>query len=371
VQLPESVHARRGTSLSPRLLLPLAAAGILTALAAITDDVWLFLLATAALGLGVAGVAVRPRLDGLEYSVDGPTRTTVGATVTHSFHVHNRAHRASAALRLVHQAPGFDDVILAVPALRPGGSARLELPRVARRRVHADAHRTVVTASAPFGLLRATETVDARQLFVVHPAVGRYDVGPPVSSESDDGRPTPARDGTDPGGVRDWRPGETARAVHWRSTARRGRLVIVERERTLAARRAILVCGPAGAPDFESLVSAVATSAVAASRRGERVAVLAAGHDVCDGSTTALLDWCAALRDPGPPDAGTVAAALRWTGGDGQVLIAAPSDWRAECSSLADRHAGRSAGRLALLDTDGRQLDPPGRQLHSTGWQPA
>jgi uncharacterized protein (DUF58 family) len=337
----------RRTSLSPYVLLPLVAAGLLTWLAGLTDDAWLFLLATAALGLPVAGVAVRPRLDGLTYRVDLPTRTAVGATVTHRFVVHNGGRRISPALRLSHRAPGFDDVTLAVPALRPGGSAEAGLSRVARHRTWAEGHRIVVTGSAPFGLLRVRGTAEHHGLLVVHPALDPQGAEPPTAAEAEAGRPVPARDGTDPGVVREWRPGDSARDVHWRSTARRGRLVIAERERTSAHRCAILLCGPAGAPDFERVVALAATHAVAATRRGEDIALAASRHALGTGSATALLDWCAALRDPGAPDPETLAAVLRWAGRDGQVLLAAPADWRAEWSAAAARHTG--GGRLAVL----------------------
>jgi uncharacterized protein (DUF58 family) len=333
----------------------LAAAGILTGLAALTDNVWLFLLAAAALGVGITGVAARPRLEGLSYTFDGPTRTTVGATATHSFGVHNGGRRPSPPLRLTHRAPGFDDVTLAVPALRPGGTASVELERVARRRTHAEVHRTVVAASTPLGLLRVHDNVAARCLFVVHPAIHGHSPAPPAptEAEAETGRSTASRDGTEPGTVREWRPGDAGRDVHWRSTARRGELVVMERERLVLARRLVLVAGPAAAPDFERLVAAVAASAVAMVRAGGEVALIAAGHHLCDGAPTALLDWCAALGDPGVPDAEVVAAALRWTGRGGELLLAAPADWQAQWWTPTQQLVTSAGGRLSAFPAAG------------------
>jgi uncharacterized protein (DUF58 family) len=345
------------TRLTPLLLVPLAAAGTLTGLAALTDDVWLFLLATAALGVGIAGVAARPRLAGLTYSFDGPARTTVGATVTHSFGVHNAGRRPTPPLRLTHRAPGFDDVTLAVPPLRAGGTASVELRRVARRRTHAEVHHTVVSGSTPLGLLWVHDSVEARSRFVVHPAIDGYSPAPPAPAEADaaEGRSTTARDGTEPGTVREWRPGDATSDVHWRSTARRGQLVVMERERVVQARRLVLVAGPAAAPDFEHVVAAVAASAVAAVRTGGHVALTAAGHGLCDGPPTALLDWCAALGEPGAPDAEVVAAALRWTGRDGELLLAAPADWRSEWWTATQRLVTSAGGRLSLFPATGHR----------------
>jgi uncharacterized protein (DUF58 family) len=356
VRLP--LRRRHGTRASTALtvtrfaVLPVAAAAGLTGLAALTDDVWLFLLATAALGTLGAALLVPPRLDGLTYVLDAPVRTTVGFTTPHRVTVRNDGRRTSPTLRLTHHAPGFDDVTVAVAPLRPGGTASAELPRVARRRCHGDEHWFEVVSTAPLGLVRATQVVEGRQAFVVHPVPVPVRAPEPYRGDGADGSSSPSRHGVDPAGIRDWRPGDPARHVHWRSTARRGRPVVVERDEPHAARLAVVVAGPAGAPDWESLVAAVASAAVAAAAAGRPVALLAGQPGlgaVYEGSATALLDWCAALTDPAPPDAATVREAAAWVGRDADILLAAPADWRTEWWQAARWPTAEAGGRLVVF----------------------
>jgi uncharacterized protein (DUF58 family) len=344
--------ARTVLAVTKAALLPVVAACLLTGLAALTDDVWLFLLASATLGTLAAALLMPPRLHGLTYRLDAPARTAVGFTSVHRVTVHNGGRRTAPTLRLTHHAAGFDDVTVAVAPLPPGATATVELPRAARRRAHGDEHRFVVTSTAPLGLLRATQTVEARQLLVVHPAPVPVRALPPYAGTSTDGDATTSRQGLDPAGIRDWRPGDPTRHVHWRSTARRGRPVVVEREEHRAARLALVVTGPAAAPDWERLVAAVAATAVGAHGHGRPVALLAGQPGLdgwCTGPATALLDWCSALVDPPPPDAATLREAVRWAGPDGEVLLAAPADWRSEWWAAAQWLTTEAGGRLAVF----------------------
>jgi uncharacterized protein (DUF58 family) len=171
----------------------------------------------------------------------------------------------------------------------------------------------------------------------------------PYLGDAAGGDAAPSRHGLDPAGIRDWRPGDSTRQVHWRSTARRGHPVVVEREEERGPRLAVVVTGPARAPDWERLVAAVAATAVDAAGRGRPVALLAGQPGlgaVYDGSATALLDWCAALVDPGPPDVATLRDAAGWAGRDGDILLAAPADWRAGSWHSARWLSAESGGRL-------------------------
>ena len=333
-------------------LVPVVVAAGLTGLAALTDDVWLLLLAAASLGTLAAALLTPPRLGGLTYRLDAPVRATVGFTSPHRVTVHNGGRRTSPTLRLTHHAPGFDDVTVAVAPLRPGDTASVELPRVARRRAHGDEHLFVAVSTAPLGLLRATRVVAGRQRLVVHPAPVPVRRTEPSPGEAADGASAPALHGLDPAGVRDWRPGDPARHVHWRSTARLGRPVVVEREEPRAPRLAVVVAGPATAPDWERLVAAVAATAVDAAGAGRSVALLAGQPGlgtVYDGSATALLDWCAALTHPALPDAATLREAAGWVGRDGDILLATPADWRAEWWQAARWLTAEAGGRLAVF----------------------
>jgi uncharacterized protein (DUF58 family) len=95
-----------------------------------------------------------------------------------------------------------------------------------------------VTKSDPAGLFRATRTFPVAEEFAVFPRV--YDVSDlsPLGAQ----RSLAPQDSTAPGigqsqlylGVRDYRPGDDLRKIHWPLTARRGALVVREHEVDLA-----------------------------------------------------------------------------------------------------------------------------------------
>ena len=79
-------------------------------------------------------------------------------------------------------------------------------------------------------------------------------------------------------GVRDYRPGDPPRSVHWRSTARAGHLVVREFEEEVASRVALVLAGAdAGTPPesaFETLVTAAASIGVYALQTGHPVDIV-------------------------------------------------------------------------------------------------
>lgn len=121
--------------------------------------------------------------------------------------------------------------------------------------------------------------------------------------------PQPARDGLDVAGVREFRDGDSLRHVHWRSTARRGTLVVREFERDVHQPVALLLdtrppvgTGDGAAEAFEDLVRAAASIAHAVTRSGRAVQLAgASGADpltVVTGWTQAL-HWLARTRADG------------------------------------------------------------------------
>src|SRR5206468_3344593 len=167
--------------------------------------------------------------------------------------------------------------------------------------------------------------------------------------------PRPDRAGLEVAGVREFRDGDSLRHVHWRSTARRGTLVVREFEHEAAEAVALLIdtridpygTDPSGQA-FEDLVRAAASIAHAVTRSGRPVQLIGAGGTQV--STTAAgwsqaLHWLARLQLHGtlsPLEAyrsavapGTPVAATR--GG----LPGRP------CGRAAGRPGGRGRGRGA------------------------
>ncbi len=121
--------------------------------------------------------------------------------------------------------------------------------------------------------------------------------------------PQPARDGLDVAGVREFRDGDSLRHVHWRSTARRGALVVREFERDVHQPVALLLdtrrpvqAGGGAAEAFDDLVRAAASITHAVTRSGRAIHLAAAsGTEPLTAVTgwTQALHWLARIRADG------------------------------------------------------------------------
>jgi uncharacterized protein (DUF58 family) len=139
-----------------------------------------------------------------------------------------------------------------------------------------------VVTRYPFGLVEKTRTYRDEATLLVYPALVPVDPtllrGLRYGTESPSARVGP---GTEIAGLRDYVPGDEARAIQWRRTASLGRLVVRERERDASARVTLALdnARPAGASDrweeaFEHAVSEAASLAAAALARGSAVDVV-------------------------------------------------------------------------------------------------
>jgi len=177
---------------------------------------------------------------------------------------------------------------------RPGRLAelRVELHRVGRRRFAGgyDLHtvprgryafETVrVTIEDPFGLARASLVQGEPQALVVYPRLAALDrLFSEGGAYAQDGRRLLLRrpTGYELHSVREYAEGESLRKVHWRSTARRGRLMVKELEDAPRDEVAILLDGDlrTGAGEgFEVAVRAAGSILQAHLRRGRRCALV-------------------------------------------------------------------------------------------------
>lgn len=212
------------------------------------------------------------------------------------------------------------------------GEARVDvetppLPRGVWRVV--DAH---VTSTYPFGLLRRARPADVELEVVAHPAPsslaesgGRtaQDLHAELSGDAVRG----AGD-LQPSSLRDHREGESLRGVHWRSSARRGRLVVQEWEGGGGEGLEVVLDRRASEDDLEEALSDLA-ALVALAREGKEVlAVHSQGFSETFGEGHA--PWSDALRflaearalpasGPAPPTVGPSVPRLPRTRGEGRV----------------------------------------------------
>ena len=311
---------RRPTRLAA---LPAAATVVLAALAVLTGDGWLLVLAGASTGLFLAGLILPPDVGGLVVCLLGPSRLAVGGVGTYEMHVHNRGTRTSSLARVTQRVRGFADLTVLVEPLSPGQSAVLSVERSALSRGTAERCEVVATSSAPLGLQRVSRTVSRPGTLVVHPLP--VPAAPlPAGGQDGTARDTvPARTGLDPHGIRQWRPGDAAGALHGRSSARRDRPMVLERAAVRAGAVTVLLAAIADDDGWEQVLSLTAATACALVQAGRSVALVAAREGVpgvCTGGGTDLLDWCAALGRPRLPDAATLRLAVEHARDQGDHL---------------------------------------------------
>ncbi len=214
-------------------------------------------------------------------------------------------------LEVTDQPAGLPAYRQTVPMVWPGRPVLIRYVATAPRRGIYREGTVTVESTGLTGWFRARRSLAAGSSLTVLPVI--WPLGDlRLSGHRASGElvtPRPVRTGLEVSGVRDYRDGEGLRHVHWRSTARRGHLVIREYEHDghdatvvlLDARRG---GGHAGvsADVFEDLVRAAASVADALARRGEavRIASTTDGVPVLVGpGRAAVLRWLAGVRAGG------------------------------------------------------------------------
>ncbi|MDQ7820993.1 MAG: DUF58 domain-containing protein [Armatimonadota bacterium] len=258
---------------------------------------WVFAVDALLWGAVVVGWAeVWTALRGVRVSRTMPAEATEGEQVSVRLVLGvRRGHRVALTVR--DAVPGLTAGSVAIPVLSTRPVTAAYRATALRRGVHTVDHVEVFTAGL-LGLAAARRRVPARGTVVVLP---RYWTLPrlPSSGPADADRTSVRRvmrHGLDVFGVRDYRDGDSLRHVHWRSTARRGRLVVREFEDDLQEATAVLLDTRPGlyedAPDaFEDLVRATASVAHTATRSGRPVLLVSSA----DRQASAL-SWREALR---------------------------------------------------------------------------
>lgn len=169
-----------------------------------------------------------------------------------------------------------------------------------------------VAVGDPFGLTRTSRRAAGTIDVLVHPRV--HDVIPPPEGGGDDldydarnvrGQPEP---GGEFHALRDYQSGDDLRRVHWRSTARRGTLMIRQEEARRRAPVVVLLDVRSGSHErasFETAVEAAASIVTALDRDGRPVTLMTtAGERIGSGGRrhlTGVLDALAVI-EPGGPD---------------------------------------------------------------------
>lgn len=229
-----------------------------------------------------------------------------------------RTHRWPRVFVEVHDAvPGLERVGMFVPVLLPGRPRLLTYQTTALRRGEHRGGTVTFRSQGLVGLFRASRSVDAQISLTIFPRyrmlkdvpIPGYDrVAPEIALAR-------SRSGTEFHGVREHREGDGLRRVHWRSTAKRGQLIVREFEDGATGTVTILLDSRITGTDdagFEDLIRAAASVAYYLTRSGGSVRIIAAQPDGVmdvDGGWRDAANALARMRASELPPAFTVRSA--------------------------------------------------------------
>lgn len=262
----------------------LIGAGVLFFLGTNVQAGWLFVLAAMLLGVVIAGLVLPARATrGVQVQRRAPERVHQGEEALVDVVVRGGRHTRRG---LVLGDGLLEPVDLWVGSVRPGERVEITTLRVARRRGDRSEPTVSVRSSAPFGVAerrRSTAVEGGRTL--VLPAVEALGPLPFVrpAPTTETAMHTAPRRGAGPEylGIREYRPGDSMRHVHWASTARTGAMMVREFEQEQTRRLAIVIdassdatASPGQLTPLDRVCSAAASIALAASAAGHGARLL-------------------------------------------------------------------------------------------------
>lgn len=333
------------------LLLTIAA--ILEVLGQLINSTGVAIAAAAAVGAVLGDAFLAPRVTFASVDRRTPPRMAVGVEAQVELIVVGSAKRVSGRRPIVmkDRAPGVEIGSYVIPSIRTGERATAERAAMPHLRgCWTDGGRIDIEAFSPLGGWVRRNRVHIAESGWIHPAPAVPLRLPEVSTGEIYGRTSMSRSGSghDFYGIREWRPGDATTSVHWRASARRNQLVVMERERP--GHPSLVVAAGSLAQDqaSEDLLARVAATAVQALRDGRDV-VLVSGTDA-ESVTRPIeaLDWFAGLDPTGDPDGGAVARGLQVAGVGSTVVWLGSAEVPTRVSSTA---RGAGAGSVTSAQT--------------------
>jgi uncharacterized protein (DUF58 family) len=305
------------------LLLTIAA--VLELLGQLIGSKGVAIAAAAAVGAVISDAFLAPRVTFAELDRRTPLRMAVGVPAKVEVTVTGAAKRMSGRRPIVlkDRAPGLDVGRYVIPSIRLGERAVAERAAMPHHRgCWPDGGRIEIEAFSPLGGWVRRNRVRIAESGWVHPAPAVPLRLPEVSTGEIYGRTSISRSGTgqDFYGIREWRAGDPSSSVHWRASARRNQLVVMERERP---GHPTLVVVSGRVPDDEAaeeLLARVASTAVQALREGRSLVLVAADSADKVGKPLEALDWFARLDPTGDPEGAAVRTALQLAGAGATVV---------------------------------------------------
>jgi len=321
---------------------------------------WLFVLAAAVLSAVAASLFAGRGVGRLEVGRVAPPHATVGDDVVVELELCNRGRAGLFLVRIEDRFAALAPVTVVYEDVPAGERVTASARTTANRRGRFDSGRLVASTGWPFGFFRSVRELDVESTFVVLPRSVELRSFPLLEPSSYPAEALHERArigaGLDYLGVREYRPGDPLRLVHWRSTARRGRLVVREYGEEALSRVAILLAGAetGDPPDssFEALVTAAASIALYALATGHPVDLYRASsggiEQVRAPDRRELLEWLATAEPCDEPLRGLVDAAAPRVGRRGTMVLLSPSRGRTASGLVDAVRAAQAFGARAV-----------------------
>lgn len=260
-----------------------------------TGNNLLYLLMGSMLGLiAVSGWLSERTIRALEIHRKVPKGVTVGRPVRIEYRVENHKERlGSFAVDLAEQGlPGR----AFLPTLAAGGSTTVRSLNHFRQRGVYPLDTVTVSTSFPFGFFRKERDLELADELVIWPRTDRSVRAPePAGGKARQSGELPAGDRGSRGeyrGLREYRPGDDPRDIHWRTTARLAEPVIREYERDSSdTLRICLDLRAEPGPRAEAAVEVAASLAAQASRGGTRFGLTTPDVHLEPASGPGQLEW--------------------------------------------------------------------------------
>ncbi|MFA5786635.1 MAG: DUF58 domain-containing protein [Actinomycetota bacterium] len=271
----------------------LVGAGALFLVGTNVQSGWLLVGTAGVLALLVVGIRA-PALQcrGVEVERTICREVIAGSPIPVSYRL--RRHRRSGAHLIVLEdrmcGAAGRTLVPRVPG-RASAQATSVLP-AAHRGVYAGGP-IILSSGAPFGFAQAHVRLEVPGCLTVLPAFETLG-GLPFLEGSGEGDPAPTSvrgPGHEFHAVREYRPGDSLRNVHWRTTARTGTLMVREFEKERPARALVVVHGSATGPSFGS------RSSTSASRRSRFTNPSSPTADPSTGALDRACEAAASLTD--------------------------------------------------------------------------
>jgi uncharacterized protein (DUF58 family) len=222
----------------------LLGAGILFFLGSNVQAGWLFVLAAFLIGAVLAGVVLPGRmLRGLKVERRAPDLVHQNDEALVDLMVTNRSRGMRLSILIEDTHLSASTIFL--PSVAPGETVEVTTSRPGLRRGWNGPSETTLRTVAPFGIAERRRRVSIEGRTLVLPMVvplGEQSFIEPVATNDNAIHSWP-RVGRGPEylGIREYRPGDSMRHVHWPSTARTGSVMVREFEQETTRRMAIVV----------------------------------------------------------------------------------------------------------------------------------